>query len=223
MKKFMLLFVICAVAIVMHAQVGGEIFAGYDHYWETIDGKSGDAMGDLYFGLGWSYELNDNFTLDPELIFRLSGISGVDEEFEDDFPQNILELNGKFHYNFELDFLSGLAVVPYLGWNFSYNLDADEDETAFSIPFGADIVYTLEMNNLEISPYLGLGLTMLTNTVDDEFVKENALNFDLSLGLEVVLNSKISLGVEYSMGMIELHEKSDDKAYNLNFQLGFRF
>jgi len=231
MKKYLFFATIFAFTAMMFAQIGVGVFAGYDNNWVEIDGNHTSPVGDLSFGANYTYgqELGDGtLRFVPELRFTLGSFT----QDGDDYPLNILNIDGKVLYDYPI--IENFFVTPYVGWEFGLNLSYDkkkpgtdyfgwDNETAFNAVFGAGLAYDIPVEPMVFTPYLDFGMRYLTDAEDIGSIEVNALRMNLSLGVDTTFIDMITLGLDYTMGLNETFKDTKIKEHSWSARVTYNF
>ncbi|MGB3180902.1 MAG: porin family protein [Cyclobacteriaceae bacterium] len=186
MKKISLLtLLICAIfsanAFAQGPEIGIKAGVNYSNFNSDYDFYEGNVG--WHAGIAFGIPITDTYTLQPEILLSMQGVSYVDTDQVEDASNDLLYLNIPVMAKFHFAEVIYLEVGPYVGFMVgqSYERDGEDfdpldDDPYKNLDFGVAAGAGVAFGPVEIGARYNLGLANIydtSETVDNPFDPED--------------------------------------------------
>lgn len=211
MKKSLFFVVLMIVGFTINAQVkfgakaGVQLsnFTGSD-FEDDSDFKS--KFG-FYVGGFANVPFADQFAFQPELLISAQGAK---TEYSDTYSMGGITIKEEANIKYNLMYLQIPLMVKWYAYD------------GFNVEFGPQIGFNLSAKAKGDYTYSGNGVED-SDSFDVKMEDVESLDFGLNFGAGYELESGLSFGIRYGLGLTEIEKDSDVKNSVISFGVGYTF
>jgi hypothetical protein len=193
MKKHLIIVCMVVFGLFLGQNAFAEFGLKAGLNFSTVSDTDGDSKTGLIFGAFYSYELNDSFSIQPELLYIQNGNKAEEGgiTFKTKLDYLVIPVLAKFKFQGSETVKPYVLAGPYLGLKMSAKLSAEGDGgsadtdldgakgTTFGVTFGAGIGVKMGDGNILVEARYNLGLS---NIYDADYLDCKNRSFSLMVG-----------------------------------------